>query len=420
MINIGEKIKKLRKEKRLTLAKVAGDGLSVGMLSLIENGKAQPSMESLQHIAKQLGINVSELMQNGHAEEMRSLLNEMEKINTKLRYEFNEQRMTELLQQLWDTIDPYIQAGKLSGQSYEEVRLLEIYTNAQNYLKQDVQVDIYFDLIKKYEQLHAYSKIINTFLRLSSFTFNKRNYRGALDYILQGKDYLEKYGDLINEIEKLDFYYHLTVLYAALNEKENAEHYLNVALAISKEKKIIYRLNDFYRYLFVQYCAEENEEKASYYLNKIRALSGVLEDPVDLFYVQFLQLIYTNSIEKNYVKALDITIPYHEELGEDFYNGGIEHFVNAEYAYAYYHLGKFSEAIKILADFKIPKYTNHPLDLARFYRTFAIKALSYAALGDFENAKREVLYAVDGVKDYEDLADKRFILEAYDKIMHNG
>lgn len=64
MLNIGAKIKELRKERKMTLAQVAGDRLTKGMLSLIENGKAQPSMESLHYIANQLQIDVAELMQS--------------------------------------------------------------------------------------------------------------------------------------------------------------------------------------------------------------------------------------------------------------------------------------------------------------------------------------------------------------------
>lgn len=78
MLNIGAKIKELRKERKMTLAQVAGDRITKGMLSLIENGKAQPSMESLQHIAKQLDIDVSELMQTENHQQMKELYRDVE------------------------------------------------------------------------------------------------------------------------------------------------------------------------------------------------------------------------------------------------------------------------------------------------------------------------------------------------------
>ena len=58
---LGERIRKLRKQKKLTLEELAGSGLTKGMLSLIENNKANPSMESLAYIAQRLEVDVSQL-----------------------------------------------------------------------------------------------------------------------------------------------------------------------------------------------------------------------------------------------------------------------------------------------------------------------------------------------------------------------
>ena len=63
MASLGERIRKLRKEKGLTLQALAGAELSKGMLSLIENNKANPSMESLAYIAERLGVDRNELLE---------------------------------------------------------------------------------------------------------------------------------------------------------------------------------------------------------------------------------------------------------------------------------------------------------------------------------------------------------------------
>jgi tetratricopeptide (TPR) repeat protein len=52
---LGERIRQARKARRMTLQQVAGDRLSVSMLSRIETGQATPSIETLQLIADQLG-----------------------------------------------------------------------------------------------------------------------------------------------------------------------------------------------------------------------------------------------------------------------------------------------------------------------------------------------------------------------------
>jgi len=47
---LGERIRAIRKLKKMTLEALAGDQLTKGMLSQIENNKARPSMDSLEYI----------------------------------------------------------------------------------------------------------------------------------------------------------------------------------------------------------------------------------------------------------------------------------------------------------------------------------------------------------------------------------
>ena len=63
MNSLGARIRKLRKEQKLTLEALAGDRLTKGMLSQIENDKAKPSMESLEYIAERLHVKASELLE---------------------------------------------------------------------------------------------------------------------------------------------------------------------------------------------------------------------------------------------------------------------------------------------------------------------------------------------------------------------
>ncbi|MCD2138457.1 helix-turn-helix domain-containing protein [Salinicoccus halitifaciens] len=72
-MGLGERIRKLRKEKKMTLAELAGSEITKGMLSLIENEKSKPSMETLEHIAKSLEVPVSYLMQEGDEEWTREM-----------------------------------------------------------------------------------------------------------------------------------------------------------------------------------------------------------------------------------------------------------------------------------------------------------------------------------------------------------
>lgn len=53
---IGDAIKELRLERQMTQAEVCGDFITRNMLSKIENGSAKPSLPTIEHIARQLGV----------------------------------------------------------------------------------------------------------------------------------------------------------------------------------------------------------------------------------------------------------------------------------------------------------------------------------------------------------------------------
>lgn len=60
------KLKSLRSERKLTIEQLADlSGLSRGYISLLENGKRQPSAEALQSLAHVLRVRVTELIDEG-------------------------------------------------------------------------------------------------------------------------------------------------------------------------------------------------------------------------------------------------------------------------------------------------------------------------------------------------------------------
>jgi len=61
-VNIGEKIKMLRTQKFMTQAELAGSEITRNMLSRIENGAAQPSLDTLRYIAHRLNVSAGYLL----------------------------------------------------------------------------------------------------------------------------------------------------------------------------------------------------------------------------------------------------------------------------------------------------------------------------------------------------------------------
>lgn len=61
-MTLGEKIKKARREKKMTQEELCHGKITRNMLSAIECNKASPSLESIKHIADRLGLPVSYLL----------------------------------------------------------------------------------------------------------------------------------------------------------------------------------------------------------------------------------------------------------------------------------------------------------------------------------------------------------------------
>ncbi|MFE6161667.1 helix-turn-helix domain-containing protein [Streptomyces sp. NPDC056486] len=69
----GRRLRQLRTEHGLTLAALAGEGMSAGYLSRLESGARQPTERAVAHLATQLGVTPAELTQSTATSLARSL-----------------------------------------------------------------------------------------------------------------------------------------------------------------------------------------------------------------------------------------------------------------------------------------------------------------------------------------------------------
>lgn len=68
-MNIGEKIRRLRTEKLMTQAELAGENMTRNMLSLIEQSRATPSLQSLYYLASRLNVTPALLLADASEEQ---------------------------------------------------------------------------------------------------------------------------------------------------------------------------------------------------------------------------------------------------------------------------------------------------------------------------------------------------------------
>jgi transcriptional regulator with XRE-family HTH domain len=75
--NIGEKIRRLRQQRKMTQAALAGDQITRNMLSCIENGAALPSLSTIWYLAERLSVPAGFLLAEGDDDKIWRKMNEI-------------------------------------------------------------------------------------------------------------------------------------------------------------------------------------------------------------------------------------------------------------------------------------------------------------------------------------------------------
>lgn len=221
ILSLGEKIKKLRKEKNMTLKELAGDRITAAQISHIERDKSHTSSELLEYLAKQLDVSVDYLLET---KEMQS------------------KKLTDNLILQSEILIKCNNLEKAEEQLNEAIKICYKYNVLDNYGTCNfLLADINFKNGKYSEAVMSYEKALHYFIR------NNNKEKLYKCYLNIGKIYL------IEELYK-----------GAIFQFEFAEGILN---EIKIEDVDTYK--DLYSKMAYCYIKLNNNEKSLYYINKM-------------------------------------------------------------------------------------------------------------------------------------------------------
>ncbi|TQR21477.1 helix-turn-helix domain-containing protein [Psychrobacillus vulpis] len=405
MPTLGERIRKLRKQQKMTLETLAGTELTKGMLSLIENNKANPSMESLNYIAEQLNVDVTELL-----EEVSSL--ELQEVLEKAELLFNKKNddLADEYEQLIKLVEPYV--PKLT-QGYEAARLLEMYSKCLYHTNKNNWEPLINHAATMYEQMNLTAKRGDIGIFRSARRFIVHDYKGALSILLAERAELETNPLWTDPLSRLDYDYLEATMYFAIGEYDKAIIVMENAIEYSKKNKTFYRIDDLYRLAAAHAMMNENEEKKDNYLQKLNAYSEFADDKESRVFTYFANIHYLNSYKHLYEEAdaLFKTFIEKEQVSKLF-----SPFFKLEKGKILYGLGQFEEAIEKFEEVVIPEILHHPIDLSIFYEKDAYVALCYFELNQQEKAIEAAAKAVENINPMPHTPYKGFIQDTYEKV----
>jgi len=391
MNSVGNRIKQIRKKRKFTQGQLAGDFMTKGMLSLIENDKAQPSMESLRYIAKTLGVEVNELLEQISISDLREAITVLEDHCENERY----QDAVGYAREVVDQDLPIV---------YEAARVVELYGRTLSRLKGEEWEKRLNEADSMYLQLHQFNESV----KLTSFKIDellkRRRYQEALED-LQGKRLkVNEAGAHIDLIHELDLNYHEVSLFFAIGEYRKGKAYLQDAITYSKDSGVLYRINDLYRISSFYAMMHGEEEDFQFYVDKLSLLGEFLDSENIRLNILILKVHNQNEYKRNYDKAIEYIEEFYRIIGSE----GKTYYV-MEKGKALFGKKLYKEALDHFQQFKrIPEWV-HPFDLSIMYVVYAYSAQCYLQLGRLEEAKKNAQYAWEHIKDLPDTPYKTFV-----------
>ncbi|MGG2016761.1 helix-turn-helix domain-containing protein [Bacillus sp. S10(2024)] len=236
-MSIGKRIKQHRKSIGLTQEDLAGPNLSTAMISLIERDMTNPSLKSLEYIAKKLNISVNYLLDEDKNEMTYSEY--AQNTISLLKGLLNSEKFEEA-EKVFSNIDEnkieYTYKGtllKLKGELFLEKKM---YQQAIDEFKMAL---IYFTPYDIEEYVGVYCKISTCYKLLDKYQFSIENALYGL--ILLKSNYSDNYPLL-----KLTLFFNLSFSYCRISEFSKGLEVLNEALDLINKSKFSYNEGLFY------------------------------------------------------------------------------------------------------------------------------------------------------------------------------
>ncbi|WP_368935442.1 helix-turn-helix domain-containing protein [Bacillus sp. SH8-8] len=396
MATLGEKIKALRKEKKLTQTALAGSELTKSMLSQIENGKATPSMKTLQYIAEKLECETSFLLEEDEGEIV-ELIQKMEQLIKANKCD-----------EVYKTLLPIVQTELPS--TLNTARLYKQFLTGAAIMN-DYHIEYYVETaVSIFEKYTLYRESTETKLLFYYMLFKRKKYKECLQMIATIRDEYKAKNLEMDLITHIQLYLKEAIILLAYGNYEKCEKVILDALAFSKKHQVYYKTDEFYRILSYQKVITADKEQYLYYIKKSEQFAIFTEDILSIAIIDILKAYYYNTITNEYTIALEHLEQFREKLKDEpiFQDDGLYYLEKGK---SLYGLKRYKEALAIFKHATIPDYMSHPLDQSWVLTAGSYRALCHIKLQDKPAALKEAKEAVQAIDGYPDSIFSSFIKE---------
>ncbi len=394
---LGYKIKTLRKSLGMTQTELAGDRLTKGMLSQIENGKATPSMSTLEYLAQQLGCEPGDLLDE--KEDYLPLLNE-------IKNDMKEKNYSAIYDKLSKVV-----SGNLP-RDVIEAKLYSLYAEAGLQLDKP-NMKTYIELAASYFQMNSlFLDSAETLWLYHANCLWHKKWKESLSILREIRSVYSGNGLEENIVFQLKLLLDEGIDLSALEEYEQSHLKMQEAIKLSKETNVYYRMDDIYRIAANYPLVMKDEKEFLRLISKSREYAIFSENKIALMMFPLLYAVYHNELTKDYKKAIDFLDEYAaipEKLDELYY---------LEYGKALYGLGNIDQALEKLRKCHLSGALVHPIDVGMVQSAGVYIALCLNEQGHKKEALEQINKTCDLLKSMPKSIYYQLAVEVKGKLLH--
>lgn len=181
ILSTGEKIKRSRIYKGITLKELCGDKISISKMSCIENGKVRPDSDIIEYVAKKIGVDYNYLIQDVY-EQITNNLNAIKKTTRK-----DEQFEKDIKHNLENAI-----RYEYYDLAFELIHIIfSYYLEEKKWEKIQLIISQYYDL---FQRTNNEKNTITYFRDMAQYLFQNEEYTEAIAYYSRLREILSENG----------------------------------------------------------------------------------------------------------------------------------------------------------------------------------------------------------------------------------
>ena len=254
ILSTGDKIKRARVYKGITLKELCGDRISISKMSCIENGKVKADNDIIKYIADKMDIDYDYLVQDVYEQIESNIakLDEAKELNEEIEEEINDNLMYSNEYEYYDL-------------SFELMhRLFRLYL--KNYKNEKIQLIIskYYDL---YQKTNTDENTIIYFRDIALYLFQNREYNEAIAYYSRLREILKQNKKYEGSATYYNVIYNEGLCYSKLHKEEVADKLISEVIEAESKIKDEIDFGEIYQ-SYALICIRLKKNNAEEYIEK--------------------------------------------------------------------------------------------------------------------------------------------------------